>query len=85
MIEPPEELITIEPVQADVVYVPRYDPQVVYDTPVAVYPGYAYAPPPVVVEPGYSRGQVAAVGALAFGSGVIVGSALERHGWGWNA
>jgi len=84
VIEPPQQLITIEPVQPDVVYVPSYDPQVIYGEPVPVYPGYAYAPP-VEVAPGYSRGQVAAAGALAFGAGVIVGAALERHDWGWNA
>jgi hypothetical protein len=68
VIEAPPQLITIEPVQPDVVYVPSYDPQVIYGEPLPVYPGYAYAPPPPVeVAPGYSRGQVAAAGALAFG------------------
>jgi hypothetical protein len=45
VIEAPQELITIEPVQPDVVYVPAYDPQVIYGAPEPVYPGYAYAPP----------------------------------------
>ncbi|SCX39827.1 DUF3300 domain-containing protein [Variovorax sp. EL159] len=84
VIEPPPQLITIEPVQPDVVYVPSYDPEVIYGAPVPVYPGYAYAPP-VVVAPGYSGGQLAAASALAFGAGVIVGAALERHDWGWHA
>jgi hypothetical protein len=30
VIEPPPQYITIEPVQPDVVYVPAYDPQVIY-------------------------------------------------------
>lgn len=84
VIEPPQQLITIEPVQPDVVYVPSYDPQVIYGEPLPVYPGYAYAPP-VEVAPGYSRGQVAAAGALTFGLGVVVGAALERHDWGWHS
>jgi hypothetical protein len=84
VIEAPPELITIEPVQPDVVYVPAYDPQVIYGAPEPVYPGYAYAPP-VQVAQGYSGGQLAAAGVLAFGAGVVVGSALERHGWGWNS
>jgi len=86
VIEAPQEFITIEPVQPDVVYVPAYDPQVIYGEPQPVYPGYAYAPPvQVVSSPGYSGGQVLAAGALAFGAGVIVGAALERHDWGWHS
>jgi len=84
VIEAPPQYITIEPVQPDVVYVPAYDPQVIYGTPQPVYPGYAYAPA-VEVAPGYSQGQVIAAGALAFGAGIVVGAALERHDWGWHS
>ncbi|MGE8202305.1 MAG: DUF3300 domain-containing protein, partial [Variovorax sp.] len=84
VIEPPPQYITIEPVQPDVVYVPAYDPQVIYGTPQPVYPGYAYAPP-VEVAPGYSQGQMITAGVLAFGAGVVVGAALERHDWGWHS
>ena len=87
VIEPPPQYITIEPAQPDVVYVPSYDPEVIYGEPVAAYPGYAYAPPVYVEQrdPRYSNGQIAAAGAVTFGLGVVVGSALERHGWGWNS
>jgi hypothetical protein len=84
LIEPPPQFITIEPAQPDVVYVPSYDPQRIYGDPVPVYPGYAYAPP-AEAAPGYSRGQMAAAGAFAFGLGVVVGAALERHDWGWRS
>lgn len=84
VVEAPPQLITIEPVRPDVVYVPSYDPQRIYGEPVPVYPGYAYAPP-VEVAPGYSRGQMAAAGAFTFGLGVVVGAALERHDWGWRS
>jgi hypothetical protein len=84
VVEAPPQLITIEPVQPDVVYVPSYDPQRIYGEPVPVYPGYAYAPP-VEAAPGYSRGQMAAAGAFTFGLGVVVGAALERHDWGWRS
>jgi len=84
VIQPPPQLITIEPAQPDVVYVPSYDPQVIYGAPVPVYPGYAYSPP-VYVDPGYSRRELAVAGAITFGLGVVVGAALERHDWGWHA
>ena len=84
VIEPPPQLITIEPAQPDVVYVPSYDPERIYGEPVPVYPGYAYARP-AEAAPGYSRGQVAAAGAFTFGVGVVVGAALERHDWGWRS
>lgn len=84
VVEAPPQLITIEPVRPDVVYVPSYDPQRIYGEPVPVYPGYAYAPP-IEVAPGYSRGQMAAAGAFTFGLGVVVGAALERHDWGWRS
>jgi hypothetical protein len=84
VVEPPPQYITIEPAQPDVVYVPHYDPRDIYGEPVAVYPGYAYAAP-VYAEPRYSNAQIAKAGVLTFGTGVIVGAALERHDWGWNA
>ncbi len=85
----PTPVITIVPAQPDVVYVPSYDPQRIYGTPVAAYPGYVWSPPayvePAYVTPGYSNAQVVTAGALSFGVGVVVGAALERHDWGWHA
>ena len=66
--------IVIQPAQADTVYVPAYNPTVVYGT--WPYPSYppAYYPPPA----GYYLGSALATG-LAFGTGVAITGAL----WGW--
>jgi len=69
--------IAIEPASPDVVYVPVYDPWVVYGTPVAVFPGYYYAPPPGVffgVGFGYRIG---------FGVGIPL-RPWAPWGWGWH-
>ncbi|MBZ3515683.1 DUF3300 domain-containing protein, partial [Xanthomonas perforans] len=79
-IPPPSQVITIEPAQPDVVYVPRYDPGVVYGAPVDVYREYRYRP-----VRWYDEGDVVTTGLVSFGVGVLVGGALEHHhGWfGW--
>jgi hypothetical protein len=62
-------IIKIEAAQPEVVYVPVYNPTVVYGPwPYAAYPPYYYYPP----------GYVAGTAFLSFTAGVIVGSAL----WG---
>jgi Protein of unknown function (DUF2950)/Protein of unknown function (DUF3300) len=62
-------VIRIEPANPQVVYVPTYNPTVVYGAwPYPAYPPYAYYPP----------GFVAATSVFSFGVGVAVGSAL----WG---
>ncbi|MGN6580528.1 MAG: DUF3300 domain-containing protein [Bordetella sp.] len=79
VIEPPPETIVIEPAQPNVVYVPVYNPAVVYGAPIAYYPGYVYEPP--VFAPGVGI----TVGLITFGVGVAVGAALFSHvGWGWH-
>ncbi|RBF82053.1 DUF3300 domain-containing protein, partial [Xanthomonas oryzae pv. oryzae] len=79
-IPPPSQMITIEPAERDVVYVPHYDPGVVYGTPVDVYREYRYRP-----VRWYDEGDVVTTGLVSFGVGVLVGGALEHHhGWfGW--
>ena len=78
VVPPPPQTIVIESAQPDTVYVPRYDPAVVYGGPVPVYPGYAYRPPSPV-------GNEIVVGALSFGVGIFVGEAISHHGdWGWH-
>ncbi|HXW55828.1 MAG TPA: DUF3300 domain-containing protein [Candidatus Cybelea sp.] len=70
----PPQTIIIEPAQPDVVYVPTYDPTLVYGAPVALYPGY-------------STGALVATSMISFGVGVAVGAALSGGccGWGWNS
>jgi len=63
--------ILIEPVSPDVVYVPAYDPWLVYGAPIVAYPGWY----PV---PGIFWGGV----GLSFGVGFGVGY-FGGFGWGW--
>jgi len=79
VVPPPGQIIQIEPAQPDAVYVPSYDPQTVYGGDVAYYPGYQY------VQPGYSTGEVVAVGAVAFGAAIVIGSLLDSHHGGWHS
>jgi hypothetical protein len=75
-----QQAIVIEPAQADVVYVPSYNPTDVYGTwPYPAYPP-VYLPPPV----GYPLGGALATG-IAFGVGVAAVAGLwnwARPGWG---
>jgi Protein of unknown function (DUF3300) len=66
-----KQAIVIQPSSPDVVYVPTYDPVVVYG---AAYPSYPY---PSVYYPGYVAGA-----ALAFGTGMVLGAAWGG-GWGY--
>ncbi len=73
----PAQTIVIEPSQPNVVYVPRYDPSVVYGAPVPVYPSYT--------APGYSSGDMVATGVLSFGVGIVVGALInENHHDDWD-
>jgi Protein of unknown function (DUF3300) len=70
---PPSQVIVIEPAQPSVVYVPAYNPAVVYGTwPYPAYPPYYYPPPA-----GYFWSGVVATG-IAWGVGIGISNAL----WG---
>jgi hypothetical protein len=65
--------ITIAPANPTVVYVPVYNPWVVYGSPFPPFPGYYYYPPPGIF-----------FGGLAIGFGIGIGIGLFAHwGWGW--
>jgi uncharacterized protein DUF3300 len=71
-----KEVIVIQPTKTEVVYVPSYNPTVVYGPPVYPYPPYPYPPPP---PPGaYAAGM-----AISFGVGMMVGAAWHG-GYGYN-
>jgi hypothetical protein len=74
VVQPPQQTIVIQPSQPEVVYVPSYNPTVVYGAPVAPYPGY-------------STGAMVATSLISFGVGVAVGAAMNNSccGWGWNS
>jgi len=80
VVQTPPQTIIIQPAQPQVVYVPTYNPTVVYGAPVAVYPGYVAPPPP-------STGALVAAGLISFGVGMAVGAAMSNSccGWGWNS
>ncbi len=64
------QTIVIQPTDPQIVYVPVYNPTVVYDTP--------------YVTPGYSTGDLIATGLLSFGAGMAVG-AMMSGGWGYSS
>lgn len=70
------QTIVIQPANPQVVYVPVYNPTVVYGYPVTVYPGYSSA-------------DLAAASIISFGIGMAVGAAVWGGGgccgWGWNS
>jgi Spy/CpxP family protein refolding chaperone len=71
-----EKIIKIEPANPQVVYVPTYNPTVVYGAwPYPAYPPYAYYPPGYVAS-----------SAMMFGAGMAMGAAWG-YAWGnsnWN-
>ncbi|HEX6047421.1 MAG TPA: DUF3300 domain-containing protein [Pyrinomonadaceae bacterium] len=68
-----KEVIVIEQSNPQVVYVPSYNPTVVYGAPVYPYPPIYYPP---------STGAVIAASAISFGVGWAMGAAWGG-GWGW--
>jgi hypothetical protein len=67
--------IIIEPANPQVVYVPQYNPAVIFGTPYVV--------------PGYTASDVAAASVLSFGAGIAVGALMSGGGgccsWGWSS
>jgi len=69
-----EQVIVVEQADPSTVYVPSYDPTVVYGEPAVPYPTYTY--------PGYIAGS-----ALAFGGAMALGAAWGNnwgYGCGWD-
>jgi uncharacterized membrane protein YgcG len=64
--------VVIEPANPDVVYVPEYDPWLVYGYPIVAYPGWYPVPGIFFDGPG-----------LYFGAGFGIGF-FGGFGWGWN-
>jgi uncharacterized membrane protein YgcG len=63
--------IVIEPADPQVVYVPEYNPTVIYGTP--------------YYTPGYTAGDAVAAGAIGFGAGIALGALAGGSGWNsWN-
>jgi hypothetical protein len=69
--------IVIEPADPDVVYVPAYDPWLVYGAPIVAYPGWY----PV---PGIFLGGVGIGFGIGFGVGFFGGFGWGWHHWGYD-
>lgn len=67
------DTIVIQPASPQVVYVPQYNPAVIYGTPYVV--------------PSYTATNVAAASVLSFGAGIAVGAMMSGGccSWGWNS
>jgi len=69
-------LVVIEPVNPGLVYVPYYNPWMVYGAPIPAWSGFYWGPP---------RGMVMGAGfAVGFGVGIGIG-AFAHFGWGYSA
>jgi hypothetical protein len=64
--------IVIEPAEPDIVYLPEYDPWLVYGEPLAFYPGWVAVPGLCIGGPG-----------IDFGFGIGIG-VFGGYGWGWH-
>jgi hypothetical protein len=71
------QTIVIEPSEPDVVYVPEYDPWLVYGYPLAVFPGWYPYPGLYLDGPGFGFG-------LGFGVGLFAGFGWGWHSWGYD-
>jgi len=69
--------IVIEPAQPAVVYVPQYDPWLVYGGPLVVWPGWYWYPGLYLTGPGIAFG-------LGFGIGFFAGFGWGWGHWGWD-
>ena len=75
----PQQVIIIEPTSPETVYVPYYQPSVVYGSwPYQDYPPYYFEP-----RPGYIVGGALATG-LAWSAGYAIGNAIWGDGFDWD-
>lgn len=71
------QTIVIEPANREVVYVPEYDPWLVYGGPVVAWPGWYWYPGLYLTGPGFGFG-------LGFGIGYFAGFGWGWGHWGWD-
>jgi uncharacterized membrane protein YgcG len=74
-VEVVNEMITIAPTEPNVVYVPTYDSQVVYTTPVTTPPYYYY-------DDGDDWEEALATGAIILGGAIILDEIFDDDDWG---
>jgi Protein of unknown function (DUF3300) len=71
------QTIVIEPADPEVVYVPAYDPWLVYGEPFGVWPGWYWYPGLYLTGPGIAWG-------FGFGIGFFGGFGWGWHNWGYD-
>jgi hypothetical protein len=71
------QTIVIEPADSQVVYVPAYDPWMVYGEPLGVWPDWYWYPGLYLTGPGIAFG-------LGFGIGFFGGFGWGWHNWGYD-
>jgi hypothetical protein len=71
-VENDKTIIEVQPANPQVIYVPQYNPQVVYTTP---------PPPPASSAGTVSTGAAVAGGLVAFGVGMLIGSAIHSDSY----
>jgi len=69
--------IVIEPADPEVVYVPEYDPWVIYGGPIVAWPGWYWYPGLYLDGPGFAFG-------VGFGLGFFGGFGWDWGHWGWD-
>jgi hypothetical protein len=74
-VETQAQTIVVEPAQPEVIYVPTYDPWIVYGPPVVAWPGWYWYPGLYAPGPGIGF-------AVGFGIGFFAGFAWGWHHWG---
>ena len=73
-----KQVIEVKPADPKVVYVPQYDPTIIYTTPPPT-PAPAPAPAPAPQPNTVSTSSAVAGGLLAFGVGILVGAAINDN------
>ncbi|MCU1233961.1 MAG: hypothetical protein JWP63_1928 [Candidatus Solibacter sp.] len=76
-VEAKGKTIVIEPAETNMVYVPQYDPWLVYGAPLAIFPGWYSYPGLFLDGPGIGFG-------LGFGVGLFAGFGWGWHNWGFD-
>jgi hypothetical protein len=71
------QTIVIEPADPQVVYVPEYDPWLVYGDPIGIWPGWYWYPGLFLTGPGIAYG-------FGFGVGLFGGFGWGWHHWGYD-
>ncbi len=72
-----QQVIIVEPAKPEVVYVPQYDPAVVYTTPAPAAAPATTTEATTSTDTGFSTGAMVTTGLLAFGAGILVNEVFD--------